>query len=396
MDHYCGFMEKTWKGGRMKENNLKYVKGKDGKPSYYQTDITLNYKRIRRYAGRTKEEAKAFLAKLILAAKDGKLEDMLYPKKTCDTFGEYAKGLLESAEWKAKRSSQRNEISLKHLNRAFKEVRLSDINPGLVRKHITERKKAGMSNASINRELSLLKTILFSAEYDGLIVSNPIRGRRVKRLEENNSRERVILDMKLKDEDLRRLIDSAAPHFKPILVIAIITGMRLSEILKMRWKDINFRLGTIRIPEENSKSKKERIVPIDSVIFNLLDSIEHKGEYVFVNSWTGSHRKDTRNAFKAACKRAGIPYGRKKGLIFHDLRHLAAYRLVKLTDIVTASKILGHSDVKMTLRYCHPSDKDKKLAIEKASGILFQSRQYPVNGEKSSALKGIEKQTQVN
>ena len=84
----------------MKENNLKYVKGKDGKPSYYQTDITLNYKRIRRYAGRTKEEARAYLSKLILANKAGKLEELLNPKKTCDAFGEYGKALLESAEWK--------------------------------------------------------------------------------------------------------------------------------------------------------------------------------------------------------------------------------------------------------------------------------------------------------
>ncbi len=380
----------------MKENNLKYIKGNNGKPTYYQTDITLNYKRIRRYAGRTKEESKTYLAKLILAAKDGKLEEMLNPKKSCDTFGEYAKGLLESAEWKAKRSASKNESLLRNLNTTFKNVRISDINPGIVRKYITERKEADMSPASINRELSLLKSILYSAEYDGLIASNPIRGRRVKKLEENNSRERVILDMKLTEDDLRRLLDSADPYFRPILTLALITGMRLGEILKMRWKDINFRLGTICIPKENSKSKKERIVPIDSVIFNVLDSIEKKGKYVFMNDLTGKRRKDVRKAFKSACERAEIPHGRKNGLIFHDLRHLAAYRLVQLTDIVTASKILGHSDVKMTLRYCHPSDKDKKLAIEKASEILFQSRQFPVNGEKSTALKGVEKQAQVN
>jgi len=378
------------------ERNLKFIKGKSGSPSYYQTDITLNYKRIRRYAGRTKEEAKAFLAKLILAAKDGKLEELLNPKKSCDTFGEYAKGLLESAEWKAKRSSKRNDASLRYLNRTFKSVKLSDINPGNVRKYITERKEAGMSPASINRELSLLKSILYSAEYDGLIASNPIRGRRVKKLEENNSRERVILDMKLKEADLRRLVDSAAPHFKPILVIALITGMRKSEVLKMRWKDINFRLGTIRIPKENSKSKKERVIPIDSVIFNILDSIERKGEYVFMNDWTGTRTKEIKKAFKTACDRAGIPYGRKKGLVFHDLRHLAAYRLVKLTDIVTASKILGHSDVQMTMRYVHPSDKDKKLAIEKSSEILFQSRQFPVNGKKSDAFKELKNQSNIN
>jgi len=172
--------------------------------------------------------------------------------------------------------------------------------------------------------------------------------------------------------------------------------MRLSEILKMRWKDINFRLGTIRIPKENSKSKKERVIPIDSVIYNVLDSLAEKGKYVFVNDLTGKRRMDIRKAFKSACKRAEIPHGREKGLTFHDLRHLAAYRLVKLTDIVTASKILGHSDVKMTMRYVHPSDKDKKLAIEKSSEILFQSRQFPVNGKKTTALKELENRYKIN
>jgi integrase len=218
----------------------------------------------------------------------------------------------------------------------------------------------------------------------------------VRKLEENNSREKVILDMKLTDDDLRRLVDSADPYFKPVLKIAIITGMRKSEILKMKWKDINFKLGTIYIPKENSKSKKERIVPIDSILFNALDSIEEKGDYVFMNDWTGERQKDIRKTFRSACKRAGIPTGSKKGLTFHDLRHLAAYRLVKMTDIVTASKILGHSSIQMTMRYVHPSDKDKQLAIEKAAENLFPGRQYDVNGEISTTLKEVEKQGKVN
>ena len=222
--------------------------------------------------GRNKEEAKTYLAKLRIAAKEGKLEELISPKPARDTFGEYARVLLDSAEWKAKRSASRNEISLKHLNRAFRDVQLADINPALVRKYITERKENGLAPATINRELSFLKSILYAAEYDGLIASNPIRGRRVKKLEEANSREKVILEMKLTDSNLRRLVDCAVPHFKPILKIALITGMRRSEILKMKWKDINLRLGTIRIPKENSKSKKERIIPIDSILFDTLDS----------------------------------------------------------------------------------------------------------------------------
>jgi integrase len=378
------------------ENNLKYIKGGVGEASYYLTDITLNYKRIRRYAGRTKAEAKEYLAKLRLAAKDGTLDEILNPQKLKDRFKDYARALLDSAEWKQKRSAYRNEISLKHLTNFFKDMHLADINPGKVRQYITGRKNAGKKPATINRELSLLKSILFAAEYDGLIPSNPIRGRRVKKLDEANSREKTILSLEITDEKLRKLIDCAAPHFKPVLKIALITGMRQGEILNMKWKDINFRLGTIHIPEENSKTKKERFIPIDSILFNTLDSIDKKGEYVFMNDANTGHMKDIRGAFASACERAGIPSGREDGLTFHDCRHLAAYRLVKLTDIVTASKILGHSDVKMTMRYVHPTEKDKREAIEKAAENLTPTRQYPVN-EFSTGTKTDDKDnTQVH
>jgi len=375
---------------------LRFIKGTDSKPGYYVTDITLNYKRIRRYAGRTKEEAKNYLAQLRIKAKEGKLEEFLNPNSTGDTFGEYAKALLSSAEWKAKRSASRNEISMNHLNRAFKNVRLAEINPGIVRKYITDRKEDNMAPATINREISLLKSILYAAEYDGLIDSNPIRGRRVKKLEESNSREKVILDMRLTDSDLRRLVECAIPHFQPILKLAIVTGMRRGEILKMKWSDINLRLGTIRIPKENSKSKKERIVPIDACLIEDLDSIEKKSEYVFMNDWTGEHRKDVDEAFRKACERAKIPSGRKNGLTFHDLRHLAAYRLVKVTDIVTASKILGHASITMTQRYVHPSEKDKREAIEKAAENLFQGRQKDVNEFSTMTQRDVEETPQVH
>jgi len=376
------------------DKNLRFIKGTEGKPGYYVTEITLNFTRIRHHAGYTKGEAKNYLAKLRIAQKDGKLDEFLNPNKAGDTFGEYAKALLASAEWQAKRSASRNEISLNHLNRTFKNVRMSEINPGMVRKYVTKRKEEKKANATINREISLLKSILYAAEYDGVIDSNPIRGRRVKKLEEANSREKVILDMKLTDEDLLRLVECAVPHFQPILKIAIVTGMRRGEIFKMKWKDVNLTLGTIHIPMENSKSKMERTVPIDANLVAELDSIEKKSEYVFMNDWTGEHRKDVDTAFAAACERAGIPCGRKNGLTFHDLRHFAAYRLVKVTDIVTASKILGHASIEMTRRYIHPTDKDKRIAIEKVAENLFQGRQKDVNDFSTGSDSEVEERTQ--
>ena len=62
----------------------------------------------------------------------------------------------------------------------------------------------------------------------------------MKKLEEANSREKVILDMDLDDSDLRRLVECAIPHFQPILKIALITGMRRGEIFKMKWKKLEY------------------------------------------------------------------------------------------------------------------------------------------------------------
>ena len=75
------------------------------------------------------------------------------------------------------------------------------------------------------------------------------------------------------------------------------------------------------------------------------------GEYVFVDT-EGDNIKTVRTAFEAACRRAGLV-----GLRFHDLRHTAATRMIESgANIVAISKILGHSDIKTTMRYTHPED----------------------------------------
>jgi len=384
-------------GKSRNDKNLRFIPAKNGNPGYYVTDVTLNWKRVRRFAGRTKQAAKNYLSALRIAAKDGRLEEFIKPRPD-DTFGEYARALLNSAEWKKKRSASRNEISLKHLNKAFRDTRLCDINPGSVRKYISKRIDSKKSPATVNRELSLLKSILYAAEYDGVIASNPIRGKRVKKLAEESDRAKVLLSLGIVDNDeaQARLVESACPHFRPIVEIALLTGMRKGEILNMKWKDISFPLRSIRIPAENAKTKRERYVPIDSNLFVTLDSIEKKSEYVFMNDWTGKHRKDIREAFRKACKRAGIPSGRKNGITFHDLRHLAAYRLVKTTDIVTASKILGHASIQMTMKYVHPTDHDKHEAMERAGEKLYRTRQNHANGENQLVEKRAENGSNVH
>lgn len=79
-----------------------------------------------------------------------------------------------------------------------------------------------------------------------------------------------------------------------------------------------------------------------------------------VFTYKGNPLKKIRNSFLLTCKRANI-----KNLRFHDLRHTFATRLVLSgIDLVTVSKLLGHSSIHMTMRYSHPTPEALKKAVE--------------------------------
>jgi integrase len=382
--------------------NLVYVpatKDKKGreKPAHWRTEITVNYKRVRRYAGATKEEALIYLGELRKAAKEGKLDELIRPAKTLPgtAFGEYARALLESAEWKQKRSHRRDETSLEALNKVFKNVLLAEITSGAVRTYMTKRVSGdGVRPGTANRELSLLKSILYAAEFDNVIPANPIRGRRVKRLQEDNNREQHILEMNITDEQLCQLVAAGGNWFGVVLRLALTLGMRQGEILKAEWRDFSLPQRTLRVRKENAKSKEERIVPLDPELAVAIDTLPRIGQYIFSKP-DGGRRQDVRKPFLAACKAAGIPTSRAAGICFHDLRHFAASRLVKETDVVTAQKILGWKTLDMVRRYVHPTEEAKREAIEKVAENLFRGRQNPVNDQNGEAGQRMARSEQI-
>jgi len=103
-----------------------------------------------------------------------------------------------------------------------------------------------------------------------------------------------------------------------------------------------------------------------------------------------------RGCFKAACRAAGISTSLKMGIVFHDLRHVAASHLVKAVDIVTASKILGHSTLEQTLRYVCSTDTDKRKDVRKVYGNLFRGRQKDVNAPELTSSEMVENRAQYN
>jgi integrase len=352
---------------KYKEKNLRL---KDGK---WYIDFTFKHKRIRKFAGWTKEQAKNTLAKLRLELLN---EDLGFKKPGAENipFEKFTQEWLEIYARPNKKSWRRDELSLKSLIPWFKGKNLSDIKPDLVEAYKAKR-KLEVSPATVNRELACLKTIMNKAVEWGKLEVNPIA--KVKKFREQTVKERI-----LTNEEITRLLEAAAPHLRPILIVLLNTGMRRGEVLNLKWSDVDFKTGYIFIGD--SKSGKSRRVPMSGLVYETLERLKEnkRSEFVFSNSATGEHIKDIKTGFHAACRRAGI-----KGVRIHDLRHTAASKMVEAgVDLVTVSKILGHSSIQMTMRYAHPTAEAMRRAVESLADLLEKRRQKDDSLPKESSI----------
>lgn len=296
----------------------------------------------------TKTMAREILKKIEHKIKLGKYDmletDVLTLREISKIYIYYVKDTLKRKSW------YRYEYSLKGLLSLYGYRKLTEITP----KDIDDFKEIRLKSvqpSTVNRELSTLRQIYnFAKRRNQYYGENPVSISRL--LPEENIKERILTGV---EED--KLLSSSNEYLKPIIVSALQTGMRKSEILTLKWSDVDLNNRIITISQTNTKNKKMRKVPINSVLRTLLYEQKLKSgtsEYVFL-SQNGSPYKFhycLNNAFRSACKKAGIT-----GFRFHDLRHTAATRMVEAgASIVAVSKILGHSDIKITMRYSHPEN----------------------------------------
>lgn len=177
----------------------------------------------------------------------------------------------------------------------------------------------------------------------------------VKKLKEPPGRLRY-----LTDDEMKTLLRECALHLRPMVIVALNTGFRKSEILNLRWSDVDMTNRVITV--QKSKNNESKIVPINETLYRTLISLKHcsDGRPVFAGK-DGKPYVDIRKSFAAALKRAGI-----KNFRFHDLRHTFASPLVMAgVDIRTAQELMGHKDIRMTMRYSHLSSAHLKEAVKR-------------------------------
>ena len=220
----------------------------------------------------------------------------------------------------------------------------------------TERLQRGNKPATVNRIIATLKHMFTKAtDWDMVEEETLKRVRKVKQLEENNKRLRYLLK-----EECQELINACRMHLLPIVIIALNTGMRKSEILFLKWDNVDLRNGFILL--EVTKNGERREIPINNTVREALSGLTRRLDvpYVIYDPKTGKPYKDVKRSFKSACRRAGI-----KDFRFHDLRHTFASHLVMAgIDITTVKELLGHKTLSMTMRYAHLAPSHKVKAVD--------------------------------
>ena len=229
------------------------------------------------------------------------------------------------------------------------------------------------SPATVNRKLARLKALFNKAiqwkKFEG---ENPVRG--IKFLKEDNHKLRF-----LEVEEIKRLIDSCDGILKPLVITAVNTGMRRGELFNLKWHDIDFNQSLIHLLE--TKSGKERVIPMNEVVKNTLVATRKSPESPYIFCRDGHSIKDIRRSFRSALKKAKIENFR-----FHDLRHTFASQLVMSgVNLNTVRELLGHSDLKTTLIYAHLSKGHKMWAVntlcQKISPSINQKQENSIPAE---------------
>jgi integrase len=153
---------------------------------------------------------------------------------------------------------------------------------------------------------------------------------------------------------------------RPLVILAIHTGMRRGELLSLRWANVDFERGLIHVmnsQREQTKSGHSRSIPINAIARRELLGLHRETghtEHVFFNDKTKRPRTDLKNGFGTACVIAGLNDFR-----FHDLRHTAATRLADAgTNTREIMAILGHRCIQTSARYTHATDAGLRRAME--------------------------------
>ncbi len=253
------------------------------------------------------------------------------------------------------RGVRTKRLHVQHLKRLLGNPPIHTVTVEILDRYRETRRGEGVGPATMNREMATLKHAMSKAVAWKLVrkaVREDLAG--VQKYQEPAGRLRYLSG----PDEADRLIRECRGILQPIVVAALHTGMRKSEILGLTWDAVDLKHGFIRLRE--TKSGEPRNLPINETLWSVLTGLRTRNDVPWVfHDLDGNRLKDVRHGFEWACKRAGLV-----DFHFHDLRHTFASWLVMAgVPLATVSKLLGHKSLSMTMRYAHLSPKHMLSAV---------------------------------
>lgn len=282
----------------------------------------------------------------------------------------------------------------------FNDKPLASLDTLTIERWRRDRLKEGLAVATVERDLAALRSALAHAVRHGFIAEHPMRD--VKRRKFDNARVRYLTQdeetrlrgaLAKRDDTMRaerasanqwrasrarELLPEIQPdgfgdHLTPLILTALNTGLRRGELTALRWTDVNLEQCNLTVRAAAAKGGKRRDVPLNDEAKSALERwrCRCKTERVFEIA-------DAKTAFTKLLAGAEI-----NDFSFHDLRHTFASKLVMAgVDLNTARELLGHADLKMTLRYSHLAPAHKAAAV----ALLVRGAETVTPNRKSTVL----------
>jgi integrase len=266
---------------------------------------------------------------------------------------------------------------------------LAEITPIVIDQWRTQRLKDGRTIETANRDVATFKAALSKAVLWGYIDQHPLAKLKLLKTDSNGNirflsseeEQRLRQALKMRDAQIKQERMSAnqwrqergyglltelnghafADHLHPMVLLSLNTGLRQGEVFSLRWLNVNLERAMLTIEGLYAKSNKTLHLPLNQEAWHVLQKWREQTaslDYVFPNK-DGQPFDNVKKSWANLLNAAAI-----KDFRWHDMRHHFASKLVMAgVDLNTVRELLGHSDIKMTLRYAYLAPEHKAKAV---------------------------------
>ena len=305
---------------------------------------------------RARKEAQRLRSEVVLGGDPAAAKATI---KAIPTYGELAARHLAHVKTYQKSYDTTEMYVRLHVLPRWGRVRVSDIVKADVAQWLADKTAEGLALATVEKIRVIFgRSFSLAMEWDVPgVTRNPTQG--IRRPPLNNARERYLNPAEAKRLQLA-VAESRNTQLPYIVGLLLLTGARISELLRAEWRHIDLERKAWLIP--TSKTGKPRYVPLSQSAIDLLGQVPRFAGCPFVlpNPATKKPFTEIKHAWQHARERAFLP-----DLRIHDLRHSAASFMINAgVDLFAVGKVLGHASYQSSVRYAHLANSTLLAAVE--------------------------------